>query len=58
MEYLSIGQGILDASRPCNVNFNWNIWRMEIPWMTLYFTVAVWFSILLAHVPRWDYGAE
>jgi hypothetical protein len=53
MEYLSITQGIMDASRPCVVNFNWDIWRMEIPWMTLYFTVAVWFSILLAHVPRW-----
>jgi hypothetical protein len=58
MKYLSINQGIMDALRPCNVSFSWNIWRMEIPWMTLYFTVAVWFSISLAHVPRWDYGAK
>ena len=57
MEYLSLQQGILDASQPCVVNFSWNVWRMEIPWMTLYFTVAVWFSILLAHFPRWDYGS-
>jgi hypothetical protein len=53
-EYLSLGQGVLDALQPCVVNFNWDIWRMEIPWMTLYFTVAVWFSISLAHVPSWD----
>ncbi len=57
MEYLSLTQGVLDASRPCVVNFNWDIWRMEIPWMTLYFTVAVWFSISLAHVPRWGCGS-
>jgi len=53
MEYLSLTQGILDASRPCVVSFNWDIWRMEIPWMTLYFTAAVWLSISLAHVPGW-----
>lgn len=57
MEYLSFTQGIMDASRPCVVSFNWNIWRMEIPWMTLYFTVAVWLSISLAHVPGWIYGS-
>ncbi len=54
MEYLSLTEGVLDASRPCVVNFNWNVWQMEIPWMTLYFTVAVWFSISLAHAPSWD----
>lgn len=56
IEYLSLAQGILDASRPCVVSFSWNIWRMEIPWMTLYFTVAVWLSISLAHVPGWING--
>jgi hypothetical protein len=55
MEYLSLTQGFLDASQPCVVSFNMNVWRMEIPWMTLYFTVAVWFSIALVHAPRWDY---
>ena len=52
-KYLSLSQGILDASQPCVVNFDWAIWREEIPWMTLYFTVAVWVSIALAHVPGW-----
>ena len=57
VKYLSLTQGILDASQPCVVNFNWDVWRMEIPWMTLYFTVAVWVSISLAHVPGWINGS-
>jgi hypothetical protein len=56
MEYLSLQQGIADASLACIVNFNWEVWRMEIPWMTLYFTLAVWVSLLLAHVPGWING--
>jgi len=55
-QYLAIARGIADAAQPCNVNFNWDIWHMEIPWMTLYFTVAVWVSISLAHVPGWVKG--
>jgi hypothetical protein len=55
-QYLSLTQGIADAAQPCNVNFDWDIWHMEIPWMTLYFTVAVWVSISLAHVPGWIKG--
>lgn len=58
MGYLSLAQGVLDALRPCVVNFDWSKWRMEIPWMTLYFSVAVWLSILLAHAPRWDCEAD
>jgi hypothetical protein len=54
-QYLSLWQGLLDASRPCMVNFDLWIWHEEIPWMTLYFTVAVWVSILLPHAPRWGH---
>ncbi len=56
--YLSLTQGVLDASKPCIVNFNWEVWRQDIPWMTLYFTVAVWVSISLAHVPGWVNGSS
>lgn len=51
VEYLSFGQGILDASGDCIVSFEWRHWREEIPWMTLYFTVAVWLSIYLPCAP-------
>lgn len=57
VKYLSLTQGVIDASLSCVVNFSWDIWRMEIPWMTLYFTVAVWVSISLAHVPDWIKGS-
>ena len=50
---LSLLQGLVDASRSCVVSFDQGIWREEIPWMTLYFTVAVWVSILLPHAPMW-----
>jgi len=58
MNYLPLLQGFRDAYQPCVVNFSWDIWRMEIPWMTLYFTVAVWVSISLAHVPGWINGSS
>lgn len=57
VNYLSLSRGILDASQACVVDFGWDIWRMEIPWMTLYFTLAVWVSISLAHVPGWTNGS-
>lgn len=51
IDYLSLTQGILDSAKNCTVSFNWSVWRQEIVWMTLYFTVAVWVSILLPHAP-------
>lgn len=51
-EYLSFRQGIVDSAQSCLVSFDWNHWREEIPWMTLYFTVAVWISIYLTHAPN------
>jgi len=56
-KYLPLFQGLLDASRSCIVSFDWKIWREEIPWMTLYFTVAVWVSIALPHAPAWIEGS-
>jgi len=49
--YLSVGQGVLDASSRWVVSHRWNDWRSEVAWMSLYFSVAVWFSIWLVHAP-------
>lgn len=57
VRYLSLLQGLVDASRTCVVSFDWRVWREEIPWMTLYFTVAVWVSIALPHAPTWTNNA-
>lgn len=49
--YLSIAQGLLDVSRRWVVSTRWEDWKNEVAWKTLYFTVAVWFSISLIHAP-------
>jgi len=49
--YLSIAQGLHDASVRSVVSYRWEDWKSEIPWMSLYFSVAVWISIALVHVP-------
>jgi hypothetical protein len=51
-EYLSLSQGLWDVGSRWNVTFAWEEWRTEIPWMSLYFSVGVWCSIALVHVPR------
>ena len=50
--YLALGQGLCDAWSRRVVTFSWEKWRAEIPWMTLYFSVCVWWSLALVHVPR------
>lgn len=47
--YLSLWQGLQDAAVNYRVSFDWKLWSVEIPWMTLYFTLAVWVSIYLPH---------
>jgi hypothetical protein len=51
--YLSIAQGLADVSHRRVVSYRWEDWKTEVVWMTLYFSVAVWFSISLvqARVP-------
>ena len=47
--YLSLWQGLQDTAVNYRVSFDWDTWADEIPWMTLYFTAAVWVSIYLPH---------
>jgi hypothetical protein len=51
--YLTIAQGLADVSQRRVVSFRWDDWKSEVVWMTLYFSVGVWFSISLvnARVP-------
>jgi len=50
--YLGLAQGVADASSRWVVSHDWAHWRSEVVWMSAYFSVAVWFSIGLAHAPR------
>jgi hypothetical protein len=47
--YLTLTQGIQDALERRVVAHDWSAWESEVLWMTLYFSVAVWISILLVH---------
>ncbi len=49
--YMGIGQGLVDASTRWVVSHSWQDWKSEVVWMSLYFSVAVWLSIGLAHAP-------
>jgi hypothetical protein len=50
-QYLSVSDGLLDASTRWVVSHRWVDWQSEVVWMTLYFSVAVWLSIGLVHAP-------
>lgn len=49
--YMTIGQGALDVSQRWVVSHRWADWKNEVAWMSLYFSVAVWLSIALIHMP-------
>ncbi len=52
--YLSLLDGLRDASVRWVATDSWAEWRTEIPWMSLYFSVVVWISISLMHAPRFS----
>jgi hypothetical protein len=56
-EFLSPGEGLREIVRRCTVTRDWAAWREDVPWLTLYFTVAVWISIALAHLPAFARGS-
>jgi hypothetical protein len=49
--YLSLSQGVLDTSGRWVVSQQWQTWKSEVVWMSLYFSVAVWLSIAFIHTP-------
>jgi len=49
--YMSIAQGVRDVAARRVVSYRWADWKHEIAWMSLYFSVGVWISISLIHVP-------
>jgi len=48
--YPTLAAGVADAAGRWTVSHDWAHWHTEVVWMTLYFSVAVWISIGLAHV--------
>jgi len=50
--YLSFADGFRDVSSRWHVTFDIEQWRTEIPWMTAYFSFAVWTSIGICRLGR------
>ncbi|HXJ20007.1 MAG TPA: hypothetical protein VMT03_07215 [Polyangia bacterium] len=46
-QYLSLPQGIRDASSRTVLTRQWDLWHDEIAWMSLYFSAGVWVSLWL-----------
>jgi hypothetical protein len=46
--YLPIIGGLQDTLTRRHSTRDWLVWRREVPWITLYFTVGVWLSIGMA----------
>ncbi len=52
--YLTPAQGLRDSALRRVVTRDWNDWKGEIPWMSLYFSTGVWVSLSLVRAP--DFG--
>lgn len=48
---LTVTEGWREILQRCTVVRDWAAWRQDVPWLSLYFSVAVWISIALARVP-------
>jgi hypothetical protein len=42
--YLPLATGLRDSQRRRYPTLAWEVWREEVPWMTLYFSIGVWTS--------------
>lgn len=50
--YLPLGAGLRDAWSRRVPTRRWEDWKEEVAWLTMYFTGAVWVSLLMVRLPR------
>jgi hypothetical protein len=55
---LSLAQGLWEVSHRWIVTFRWEDWASQMPWMTLYFSLAVWASLAFVLAPPFRRRAE
>ncbi|HJZ73499.1 MAG TPA: hypothetical protein VKE51_17270 [Vicinamibacterales bacterium] len=49
---LTLATGLRDSRNRRHPIFAWEIWREEMPWMTLYFSIGVWTSLAMVLLER------
>jgi hypothetical protein len=47
--HLSLAEGVIDVCRRRTVSHRWEVWKSEVLWMSLYFSVGVWSSVSLVY---------
>jgi hypothetical protein len=47
----SLADGFGQVVQRCTVEHDWSLWWQDALWLTPYFTICVWMSLALAHVP-------
>jgi hypothetical protein len=47
--HLSIAEGVRDVCGRRTVSYRWEVWKNEVLWMSLYFSVGVWSSVSLVY---------
>ena len=49
---LPLATGLRDSQLRRRPTFAWDVWREEVPWMTLYFSIGVWTSLAMVLLER------
>jgi hypothetical protein len=49
---LTLATGLRDSHRRRHPTLVWEVWREEVPWMTLYFSIGVWTSLAMVLLER------
>jgi hypothetical protein len=49
---LALGAGLRDSQRRRHPTLAWKVWRQEVPWMTVYFSIGVWTSLAMVLIER------
>jgi hypothetical protein len=44
---MTLVTGLLDSRRRRHPTMAWEVWREEVPWMTVYFSIGVWTSLAM-----------
>jgi hypothetical protein len=50
--YLTLATGLRDSRQRRHPTLAWDVWRAEVPWMTVYFSVGVWTSLAMVLLER------
>jgi len=50
-QYMTLHEGLHDMATRWVVTHDWQDWKIETVWMSLYFSVGVWFSIAFINAP-------